>query len=221
MQRFIDLLLRFRQDVRPQYLDSFARVAEVQRPTAFFIGCADSRVSPQLLLSTQPGEVFVLRNVGNLVPPYVPGHPEDRAALAALEFSLVSLPVTDVLVCGHSGCGAMRAALAGPVSDETPHLREWLRHVQPALQELRSGASLSPDLPEEDQLGQLNVLRQLEHLRSHPLAAAREAEGRLRLHGLWFDIPTAEVGMYVPELKTFVPVDEEHQELLLRRAHPP
>lgn len=221
MQQLIDGLMRFRREVRAQHLEAYERVAQMQRPTAFFIGCADSRVSPQLLLSTQPGEVFVVRNVGNLVPPYVPEHPEDRAAMAALEFSLVSLPVTDVLVCGHSGCGAMRAALAGPVSDETPHLREWLRHVQPAMQELRSGASLRPDLPEVDQLGQLNVLKQLEHLRSHPLAKAREAEGRLRLHGLWFDIPTAEVTMYVPELKTFVPVDEEHQELLMRRARTP
>jgi carbonic anhydrase len=217
MKRLIDGLIKFRREVRQQHQDAFARVAVMQRPTAFFIGCADSRVSPQLLLSTQPGEVFVLRNVGNLVPPYVPGHPEDRAALAALEFALTALPVTDVVVCGHSGCGAMRAALAGGVPDDVPHLREWLRHVEPAMRELRGDSTLGAGLSEVDRLGQLNVLKQLEHLRTHPLAREREAEGRLRLHGLWFDIPSTEVTMYSDELRAFVPVDEEHAELLLRK----
>ena len=218
MQRVIDSLLRFRRELRQQHLETFARVAEGQRPNAFFIGCADSRVSPQLLLATGPGEIFVLRNIGNLVPPYLQEHPEDRAAMAALEFALVSLPVTEVLVCGHSGCGAMRAALAGNVPDEAPHLRAWLQHVEPALRALRQGSPMGEGLPEADRLGQLNVLAQLEHLRTHPLARRREAEGTLRLHGLWFDIANAEASLYVPSLRAFVPVDEAHAEQLPQRT---
>lgn len=218
MRRLIDGILNFRREERARHREAFARVAEVQRPSAFFIGCADSRVSPQLLLARGPGEVFVLRNVGNLVPPFVPGHPEDRSALAALEFALLALPVTDVVVCGHSGCGAMRAALAGQVPEQAPHLREWLRHVEPALAALKGDSPVGRGLPEQDRLGQLNVLEQLDHLRTHPLARAREAEGTLRLHGLWFDIPSAEVSLYAPEEQAFVPVDEARAERLLRRA---
>ncbi|MCY1021817.1 carbonic anhydrase [Pyxidicoccus sp. MSG2] len=218
MKKLIRGLLDFQLNARPGYRDVFAKLAKGQYPDCLFISCADSRVVPNLLVSMDPGDLFVVRNVGNLVPPSdADGHSTgDQSEPAALEFSLQHLPVEDVVICGHSSCGAMKAILAGGVGPETPNLAHWLTHGQGALRALRAGSPVGEGLPEHDRLSQLNVLQQLEHIRTYPLVKERLAAGTLRLHGWWFDIAHAQVHAWRPTQGRFVPMDELVGEALLR-----
>lgn len=217
MKKLIRGLLEFQRHTLPSYRATFARLAKGQTPDCLFISCADSRVVPNLLVSTDPGDLFTVRNVGNLVPPATAaGHSTlDRSEAAAIEFALGSLPVTDLVVCGHSGCGAMKALLAGGRIEGAPNLEQWLAHGTPALEALRAGEQLGVEWPEADRLSQLNVLAQLEHIKTYPIVRERLAAGALRLHGWWFDIAQAQVHAYRPSLARFLPIDEVEGEALL------
>ncbi|MGE6757478.1 carbonic anhydrase [Corallococcus interemptor] len=218
MKKLIRGLLDFQRHTLPSYRATFARLAKGQSPDCLFISCSDSRVVPNLLVSTDPGDLFTVRNVGNLVPPAVTGaqHSADRGEAAAIEFSLGFLPIEDVVVCGHSSCGAMKAILAGGNVDGAPNLEQWLAHGAPSMKALRQNNSLVGEgLPDADRLSQLNVLAQLEHLKTYPIVRDRLAAGTLRLHGWWFDIGAAQVHAYREDLGRFVPIDETEGERLL------
>jgi carbonic anhydrase len=217
MRKLIEGIITFRQRVRPEYRETFARLALGQQPSCLFITCSDSRVVPNLLTSTEPGDLFVARNVGNLVPPNCPSgcSAGDEAEAAAIEYAVSILKVQDIIVCGHSSCGAMRAVLesADSTSGEgggaaMPHLQRWLRHALPALEQLQAGRVLDPSLSRPDLLSQLNVLQQVAHVASYPVVAERMASGALGVHGWWFDIASADVYAYAAELDRFVPIDE-------------
>jgi carbonic anhydrase len=218
VRKLIRGLLDFQLNARPGYRDVFAKLANGQSPDCLFISCADSRIVPNLLVATDPGDLFVVRNVGNLVPPSdANGHSTgDQSEPAALEFSLRHLAVEDIVVCGHSSCGAMKAVLAGGVGPETPNLGQWLTHGQAALSTLRAGSTVGEGLPEHDRLSQLNVLQQLEHIKTYPIVKERLEAGTLRLHGWWFDIAQAQVHAWRPSLGRFVPMDELVGEALLK-----
>jgi carbonic anhydrase len=219
VKKLIRGLLDFQLNARPGMREVFARLAKGQHPDCLFISCADSRVVPNLLVATDPGDLFVVRNVGNLVPPAdAHGHSTgDQSEPAALEFSLRNLPsVVDVVICGHSSCGAMKAVLAGGVGPETPNLAHWLAHGEPALRTLRAGTAVGEGLAEYDRLSQLNVLQQLENIQTYPVVRERVEAGTLRLHGWWFDIANAQVHTYRPAQGRFVPMDELVGEALLR-----
>jgi carbonic anhydrase len=158
-----------------------------------------------------------MRNVGNMVAPSdATGQSVgDCSEAAAVEYALLHLPVVDVVVCGHSGCGAMKALLAGDVDARAPNLSDWLDLGRSALQLLESAGPVGEGLPAADRLSQLNVLQQLKHLRTYPLVRERLAEGRLRLHGWWFDIGNAQVQVYRPGHDRFVPIDEVEGEQML------
>lgn len=217
MKKLVKGLLDFQRHGLPAYRSTFARLAHGQSPDCLFIACADSRVVPNLFASTDPGDLFVMRNVGNLVPPSdAEGLSlSDRSEAAALEFSLLTLPVKDIVVCGHSGCGAMKAVLKGYNDQKTPNLSSWLDVGRPALAAFERGGNVGEGLPPEDRLSQLNVLQQLEHLRSYPLVRERLAAGTLRMHGWWFDIGHALVHVYSPELERFTPINELEGERML------
>lgn len=243
MRKLIKGIVDFRQHVRPDYKETFARLALGQTPDCLFIACSDSRVVPNLFASTEPGDLFVTRNVGNLVPPCAPDGVSDgdEAEAAAIEFAVLTLRVRDIVVCGHSSCGAMRAILdtAGNAPDadgtqnanhtvstagsstsvpsDAPYLKRWLRHGVPALEKLQAGRRLNPDLPHHDILSQLNVLEQMAHVASYPAVAERACAGTLGIHGWWFDIAAADVYAYEPVLDRFVVIDEEEAERLLAR----
>ena len=218
MKKLIRGLLDFQLNARPGYRDVFAKLANGQSPDCLFISCADSRVVPNLLVSTDPGDLFVVRNVGNLIPPSdAHGHSTgDQSEPAALEFSLRHLTVEDIVVCGHSSCGAMKAVLAGGVGPETPNLAHWLTHGQAALRTLKEGSTVGEGLPEHDRLSQLNVLQQLEHIKTYPMVKERLEAGTLRLHAWWFDIAHAQVHAWRPAVSRFIPMDELVGEALLR-----
>lgn len=217
MRKLIQGIVQFRRDVRPGYRETFARLALGQTPDSLFIACSDSRVVPNLFASSDPGDLFVVRCVGNLVAPAA----TPAAAIAAsIEYAVGKLGVGDIIVCGHSSCGAMSSLLEdGPADPALPHLTRWLRHGQPALARLRAGATLDPTLPEVDQLGQLNVLAQMEHVQSYGVVSDAVAAGRLGVHGFFFDIEHAEVHAYEPELGRFTVIDETEASRLVPRMH--
>lgn len=206
MKKLLQGIADFRRSRRAEVAPTFAQLALGQKPDALLIACSDSRVAPNVFASVEPGDVFVVRNVGNLVPPLAAaGARAGHSVPAAIEFALEALVVRDVIVCGHSECGAMRALWSGKVPEGAPHLEAWLEHGAGVCVGLPPAPA---GLPPHDHLSQRSVLRQLEHLRSYPHVREAEAAGRLRLHAWWFDIARAEVLDWDAASDRFVPLDE-------------
>ena len=188
MQRLIDGVERFRAQVYPRHEARFRELAAGQTPETLFVTCADSRVDPSLLTQTGPGELFVVRNPGNFVPP--PGWCEGGEA-AGLEYALTELGVRHVVVCGHSGCGALGAVVSPGEAARLPRLRRWLRHAEEtryrvARAELPPAARLAYAVRE-------NVKIQLERLAAYPEVLRRLRSGEVSLHGWVYEIETGEV----------------------------
>ncbi|MEV7832469.1 SulP family inorganic anion transporter [Streptomyces subrutilus] len=188
----------FQRDTAPHVRDELARLArEGQRPSQLFLTCADSRLVTSMITASGPGDLFTVRNVGNLVP--LPGaESTDDSVAAAIEYAVDVLQVSSITVCGHSGCGAMQALLnSAPGTPMTP-LRRWLRHGLPSLERMSSRhhawARIAGRLPADavEQLCLTNVVQQLEHLRAHESVARRLAEGTLELHGMYFHVGEAQ-----------------------------
>lgn len=200
MKNLLNGLSRYELSTRPAYSKHFARLAEGQVPHTMFITCADSRVVPNLIASADPGELFVIRNIANLVPPS--GDARDASVQAAVHFAVDNLNVSDIVVCGHSGCGGIKALLQGPA--ECGNLNSWLSHAQPALDTLRAGGGLDRNRTEADQLSQLCTLHQLNHLMTYSNVRDRIEAGTLNLHAWWFDIAPGQVLAYASDAKRYV-----------------
>ncbi|MFI7243228.1 SulP family inorganic anion transporter [Streptomyces qinglanensis] len=191
----------FQRSTAPLVRDELARLArEGQRPSQLFLTCADSRVVTSMITSSGPGDLFTVRNVGNLVPP--PGEDRgDQSVAAAIEYAVDVLQVASVTVCGHSGCGAMQALHTAPADAPeaagTP-LGRWLQHGRPSLERFRTAARLAPRLADRETADPLealcltNVVQQLEHLAAHACVARRLDEGTLELHGMYFHVGEAQ-----------------------------
>jgi carbonic anhydrase len=220
MKKLIRGIVDFRKNVRPSYKDTFARLALGQAADTLFVACSDSRVVPNLFASSEPGDLFVIRNVGNLIPPCGEGDTSncDESEAAAIEFALLSLPVSQIIVCGHSECGAMAALSQGRDKVAAPNLKSWLRHGDATLRQLEKGSCLGAHLERHNQVSQLNVLKQMEHLETYPLVQERLKQGTLKIHGWWFDIKEAEVSEYEPDEGCFRVIDEEYAKVLIDRA---
>lgn len=206
MKKLLDGIRDFHERVRPGYRQRFAHLALGQSPDCLFIACADSRVVPNLFASTDPGDLFVLRNVGNMVPPRQAAGGQDDSAGAAVEFATLALGVRDIVVCGHSSCGAMRAVLEGDRPADAPGLDRWLEHTGPSIERLQREHALGVSLPPIDRLSLAHVLQQVEHLRSYPAVAERVVGQRLRLHAWWFDLANAQVLAFDAGRGDFVPL---------------
>ncbi|MFH8837731.1 SulP family inorganic anion transporter [Streptomyces sp. NPDC017868] len=189
---------KFQRNTAPLVREELARLArEGQRPSQLFLTCADSRLVTSMITSSGPGDLFTVRNVGNLVP--LPGEESgDDSVAAAIEYAVEVLRVSSITVCGHSGCGAMQALLSGSPDDPPTPLRRWLRHGRPSLERMASRrhawARISGRLPADavEQLCLTNVVQQLEHLRAYESVARRLAEGTLTLHGVYFHVGEAQ-----------------------------
>lgn len=163
----------------------YRKLAEGQYPEALFITCSDSRVIPALITGARPGEIFELRNAGNIVPPY--GRPGASGEAATIEYALEVLGVQDIVVCGHSHCGAMGALKSGDDLSALPGVDAWLHIARPELTPVLESAPDDPSLPE---VSQGNVVNQLAALRSYPVVRQRLDTGRLRLHGWYYEVDT-------------------------------
>lgn len=182
-------LRRFHLDEYPQYRERFqALVDDGQHPTTLFIGCSDSRLVPYLLTGAQPGELFLVRNVGAFVPPYDGSHGHHGTA-AAIEFAVLSLNVSRIVVCGHSHCGAIKA-LYGEVSPEAQNLRRWLDLGREAMLPVQPG----PEALRRTE--QRAVVLQLERLMNYPMVRARIEAGTITLHGWHYVIEEGEVHVF-------------------------
>lgn len=204
MKKLIHGIMEFRRTRREGVRGLFAHLALGQKPDCLFIACSDSRVAANVFASTDPGDLFVIRNLGNIMPP----HPDMGSAVAALEFALGTLKVRHIVVCGHSDCGAMHALAGGAQERGKSPLGAWLRHAQAAAQ----GGPL-----DEDALSKRNVALQLDNLRSHPLVREAESAGRLQLHGIWFDIRHAEVHYLERPPQDYVLIDDQEGARILER----
>jgi carbonic anhydrase len=195
MEKLLGGVSRFQKHVYPEHQDLFEELALGQRPSALFITCADSRIDPCLLTQTQPGELFICRVIGNVVPPY----PEALGGVSAtVEYAVGVLRVPEVIICGHTDCGVMRGALHPEALEGFPLVADWLRYADVEHREAKPTPELLLTMAEH------NVVTQLKNLRSHPAVKARLEKADLTLHGWVYHIGSGAVTAY----------DEENQKFL-------
>jgi carbonic anhydrase len=205
MDRILDGVRQFQRDIYPDRKDLFEQLAGGQSPQALFITCADSRVVPDLITQSQPGDLFICRNAGNMIPSY--GEALGGVS-ATIEYAVVALNVEHIIVCGHTDCGAMKGILHPELVAEMPAVAKWLAHGDLARAMVRENY---PQLPEKEMLNALtreNVVAQLEHLHTFPSVAARLARGKLQLHAWIYDIQKGHVQAWQPEKGAWIPIEE-------------
>lgn len=202
MQHLIEGLQKFQREAFPQRSDLFKQLATEQHPTTLFIACSDSRVVPELLTQTEPGELFVIRNAGNIVPSY---GPEPGGVSATVEYAVAVLGVSDIVICGHSDCGAMTAISECKCLNHLPAVANWLRYADSAkvVNEAREHASSKAKL---DAMVRENVVAQIANISTHPSVRLALQQGRVRLHGWVFDIETGAVEAFDDTSKEFAPL---------------
>jgi carbonic anhydrase len=222
MRKLLRGIVDFRERLLPQYQERFRALAQGQAPDVLFITCSDSRVVPDLLASTDPGDLFVMRNVGNLVPSStVDGASTgDVGEASAIEYAVGILKVENIVVCGHSECGAMNAALSVALPPDTLNLSRWLHHVSSAVFRLQQEGPLDSRMSLPNQLSQLNVLVQLEHLMTYPLVREGVLAGKVHLSGWWFEVATGGMFAYQRDSRSFEPIDRQRAEQILARLYP-
>jgi carbonic anhydrase len=204
MQKLVQGIHRFQADIFRTRHELFERLTTGQNPQALFITCSDSRVMPELIMQAEPGDLFVLRNAGNLVPPH--GAAPVGGEAATIEYAVKSLKIKDVIICGHTRCGAMQALLNPDALADLPGMRAWLGHADATREIIRTSyQALNPEATWKATVEE-NVLVQLENLRTHPAVAAALARGDLKLHGWVYKIETGEVFAYDPVRGQFVPL---------------
>ena len=190
---------RFQAEIYPAQAEQYKRVMnQPQRPHTLLITCADSRIHPEVLTQAAPGEIFVSRNIGNMVPTYgeLPGE-----VGAVLEYAVSALGVRHIVVCGHIDCGAMKALLEPASVDSMPAVRSWLINAHAALAAARALANTEQDLLRV--VTEQNILLQMGHLLTHPAVAGAVAKGELRLSGWIYDIAAGQVSICEGENPTF------------------
>lgn len=215
MLKLVEGVHTFQKEIFADHEELFARLAHGQTPTTLFITCSDSRINPNLLTQTAPGELFIIRNAGNLIPAW---NDEGGGEAAAIEFAVTGLGVQDVVICGHSHCGAVKGLLAPEMLETMPSVRRWLKHAETTkrivlenYQHLKGEAQLNVAIQE-------NVLGQIEHLRTHPAVASRLAAGKLRIHGWVYKLESGEVFAYDPDKRQFVPLAAARTPVLEERT---
>jgi len=205
MQKLVEGIHQFQNDVFSSKQRLFEDLIEGQSPLALFITCSDSRINPNLLTQTEPGELFILRNAGNIVPPY--GAVEGGEA-ATIEYAVGVLGVKDIVICGHSHCGAMGGLLDLPQLEKLPAVRSWLNHAESTHRIIEENyAHITDPTARLTATVEENVLVQLENLRTHPTVAAALARKALNLHGWVYKFETGQVFGYHPQEGQFVPIE--------------
>jgi len=199
MDHVISGVAKFQKEVFPKNKEVFQKLANGQNPEVLFITCADSRIDPNLVTQTGPGDLFICRNAGNIVPP----HSNHTGGMtASIEFAVAALGVSHIIICGHSDCGAMKGALAPEKLDALPHVKDWLSHCRCATEVVKEKhGKLTAD--HLDEVTKENVLQQIQHIRTHPAVAAKIATKQVQLHGWVYDIESGNVLCYDEKAEEF------------------
>ncbi len=206
MHRLIQGALQFKRNVYGANQEHFAHLSNAQAPFAMFVACSDSRVVPELLTQREPGDIFVVRNAGNIIPSFGPAA---GGVSASIEYGIDALGIEQVVVCGHSDCGAMKAILHEEKVEHMPAVANWIKHAAAAR------AVVNATLPDADEATRLsalvreNVLSQIRNLQTHPVVAAKLATNRLKLYGWVYNIEDGTVDTYDAITGAFVPLKED------------
>lgn len=200
MQDIIDGFLTFQRDAFPQRAALFQDLASRQAPRALFISCSDSRLVPELVTQREPGDLFVIRNAGNIVPSY---GPEPGGVSAAVEYAVTALGVADIVICGHSDCGAMTAIASCQCMEHMPAVDKWLRYADSA-RIVNRARHYDSERERVDGLVRENVIAQLANIKTHPSVRFALDEGRLALHGWVYDIASGQIDALDARTNTFV-----------------
>lgn len=207
VDKIVSGIAQFQKDVFPQHRVLFKELAGGQAPETLFITCADSRIDPSLITQALPGDLFICRNAGNVVPTHVR---DAGGVTATIEYAVDALGVRHIVVCGHSDCGAMKGALHPEMVEKMPHVRDWLTNCQAAVRVVEQRHGNADEATRVARLIEENVLLQIQHLRTHPSVAGAIAGGNMTLHGWVYDIETGAVRAYDPDTGTFRPLADAH-----------
>ncbi len=214
MDHVISGVAKFQRDVFPEQQDTFKKLANGQSPEVLFITCADSRIDPNLVTQTAPGELFICRNAGNIVPPH---SNQTGGMTASIEFAVAALGVQHIVICGHTDCGAMKGAITPDKLDSLPHVKEWLGHCRCATEVVKEKHG-EVTMNHLDDVTKENVLQQLQHIKTHPAVAAKLATGAVQLHGWVYNIEHGTIACWNPQTKTFEEMEQAYAESKLAAA---
>lgn len=210
MKKLISGVAEFQKNSYPHNKKLFEELANKQEPEVMFLTCCDSRIDPSMITQTDPGDLFLHRNVGNIVPPHSLA---TGGVTASIEFAVSVLGVKYIVICGHTDCGAMKGAMQPGVAQQLPHVYNWLSHTTAALARVRAR---HPDINIQDHLLEMtqeNILLQMRHLETHPSVAMAQASGELEIHGWLYDIGKGKVTCFDPRKGKFVSVADRYSHL--------
>lgn len=206
MQKLVDGIHEFQRNYFSQDQKLFETLAEGQKPLALFITCSDSRINPNYLTQTKPGELFIQRTAGNIVPPYGTVHGGEAATI---EYAVSALKVKDIIICGHSHCGAMSGLLDPALIEKMPAVKAYLEHAESTRRIVSENYTHIIEAERRLVLTvQENVLVQLKNLKTHPSVAAAVGRGELKLHGWVYKFETGEVFNFRPDEGQFLPIKD-------------
>lgn len=206
MQKLVKGLHHFQSTIFSSQEHLFKRLAKGQHPLALFITCSDSRIDPNLMMQAEPGELFIMRNAGNIIPPYGASHGGEAATI---EYAVSVLKVHDIIVCGHSHCGAMQGLLHPESVGELPAVKSWLSHADATARIMKENYShITEPAARLTATVEENVLVQLENLRTHPSVAAALSRQALKIHGWVYKFETGSVFSFHPEESQFLPLSD-------------
>jgi carbonic anhydrase len=215
MKNVISGISTFHQELFPEFKEKFEALANGQAPEVLMITCADSRIDPNLITQTAPGDLFVCRNAGNIVPPHTN---ETTDTGASIEFAVTALGVSHIVVCGHTDCGAMKGAIQPEKLDSLPQVKSWLGNCCAATEIVRAKNSGKLTMDHLQAVTEENIILQLQHLKLHPAVAAKLATGKVQLHGWLYNIGNGEILAYDESKNTFEPVSEYYKSLFASRT---
>lgn len=209
MSKIVEGIVRFKSEAHLKKRELFEALSRGQAPEALFITCSDSRIDPNLLVNTEPGELFIIRNAGNIVPPHTN---QTGGVTASIEYAVAALNIQHIVICGHSGCGAMQGVMNPDSVRDLPHVAQWLSFSLAAKQIVDEKYDGLSDAEKLTHLVQENVLIQKQHIMTHPHVAAKFATGKLAIHAWCYDIGSGDVQAYDETKGAFVPVEERYKD---------
>ncbi len=223
MHKIISGLVEFKSSHQESFIQDFPDLVSGQNPMALLIVCCDSRIMPTISTRIGPGDLFVLRNIGNLIPPYDfinQGNAfKHSSVVAALEFALLYLNVPNIIICGHSECGAMKYLLDNKEVPDTPFLHNWISEAKGVYNEFIESGTDKNNINAHNVLSRLNVIHQLDNLQSFPIVKERLNKGTLQINGWWLDISNYNVFHYMKDTGEFLEINETSAPEIIKRLY--